>query len=135
MTTKSFTDAELTAALEKGGMLQLTRATVTADIYRAAEALGFWRIAIPCAGVASRNALLSRMSDVLQFPDYFGMNLDALYDCLTDQLSNTGKKGAVLVFEGMAAMPAEARKPVLETLLDVVQTLKLKKVILTIAVS
>jgi RNAse (barnase) inhibitor barstar len=71
------------------------------DLFMAAALLDFWRIEVDCKGVTTKAGLLTRIADTLQFPDHFGMNLDALYDCLTDQLSGTGKKGAVLVMRNM----------------------------------
>ncbi len=35
-------------------------------------------------GVKSKNELLEVFSEQLSFPDYFGKNWDALYDCLCD---------------------------------------------------
>ena len=32
----------------------------------------------------TKEALLERMGRVLGFPEYYGKNLDALYDCLTE---------------------------------------------------
>lgn len=32
----------------------------------------------------TKNKMLSYIAEELSFPDYFGNNLDALYDCLTD---------------------------------------------------
>jgi len=37
----------------------------------------------------STEDLLGALADALDFPDWFGMNLDALYDCLTDISSDT----------------------------------------------
>jgi RNAse (barnase) inhibitor barstar len=67
------------------------------DLFMAAAMLDFWRIEVDCKGVTTKAGLLTRIADTLQFPDHFGMNLDALYDCLTDQLSGSGKKGSVIV--------------------------------------
>ena len=67
--------------------------------------------------IADRNALHTRLKHALELPEYYGRNLDALYDCLTempectvtlissDALSSLGQYGkAVLsVFSDAAA--------------------------------
>ncbi|NLR75312.1 barstar family protein [Leeia aquatica] len=40
--------------------------------------------AIVSSDIKSFDALLQNLSEVLLFPDYFGKNLNALYDCLRD---------------------------------------------------
>ena len=39
---------------------------------------------INCAEIHSREEFHRILSQVLQFPEWYGNNLDALYDCLTD---------------------------------------------------
>ena len=39
---------------------------------------------IDCALIHSKEALHRAFAEALHFPAYYGMNLDALYDCLTD---------------------------------------------------
>lgn len=40
-------------------------------------------IVINCAGIRSREDLHRVLSEALHFPQWYGRNLDALYDCLT----------------------------------------------------
>ena len=116
--------AALLDELKEGGLCD-TAATLDA-LYHAAETLDYWRIAVPCAGAGSRNALLTKLADTLQFPDHFGMNLDALYDCITDQLLANKKKGAVLILQGAKKLPPEALSPVVDTLLDAAEFMQTK---------
>ncbi|EJW15798.1 barstar family protein [Paenibacillus alvei] len=37
--------------------------------------------------ISSRNAVHDVLSEVLELPDYYGRNLDALWDCLTEASS------------------------------------------------
>ena len=41
-------------------------------------------IIIDCGGCADKNELHARIAAALDFPDWYGHNLDALMDCLTD---------------------------------------------------
>ena len=41
-------------------------------------------ITIDCRGFLPRTGLHRAFADALSFPDHYGNNLDALYDCLTD---------------------------------------------------
>jgi RNAse (barnase) inhibitor barstar len=115
-------------------------ATVHDDLFMAAAMLDFWRIEVDCKGVTTKAGLLTRLADTLQFPDHFGMNLDALYDCLTDQLSGTGKKGAVLVMRNLhcneigedAATIKAVNKSLAGVFEDAVGFLRDEKVVLTV---
>ena len=41
-------------------------------------------ITIDCGGCADKKELHARIAAALSFPDWYGHNLDALMDCLTD---------------------------------------------------
>ena len=41
-------------------------------------------VTIDCGGCADKKELHARIADALDFPDWYGHNLDALMDCLTD---------------------------------------------------
>ena len=45
-------------------------------------------VTIDCGGCADKKDLHARIAAALGFPDWYGHNLDALMDCLTD-LENT----------------------------------------------
>jgi hypothetical protein len=42
------------------------------------------KITIDCGGCADKKELHARIAAALSFPDWYGHNLDALMDCLTD---------------------------------------------------
>jgi RNAse (barnase) inhibitor barstar len=48
--------------------------------------------------IHSKDLLLDTLAEVVDFPDYFGKNWDALLDCLRD-LSWRSSKGYVLLFD------------------------------------
>ncbi len=39
-------------------------------------------ITLDCAGLENAQALHEALAEALQFPEWYGKNLDALYDCL-----------------------------------------------------
>lgn len=41
-------------------------------------------VTISCGGIADKQTLHARIAEALDFPDWYGNNLDALMDCLTD---------------------------------------------------
>ena len=41
-------------------------------------------IIIDCGGIATKQELHEHIAETLGFPDWYGHNLDALMDCLTD---------------------------------------------------
>jgi len=55
----------------------------------------------------SRAGFFTEIARKLAFPDYFGRNWDAVYDCLTD-LNWLPAEGYVLVFDGFAALAKQA---------------------------
>jgi hypothetical protein len=90
---------DLKQLIAQGGLLR--DECTQDDAFMAAAELDYWRISIDCKGASTKAGLLTRIADTLQFPDYFGVNLDALHDCLTDQLLGSGKKGAVILLQGL----------------------------------
>ena len=41
-------------------------------------------VTIACGGIATKQELHECIAEALHFPDWYGCNLDALMDCLTD---------------------------------------------------
>lgn len=50
-------------------------------------------IEVPLNGAAGKLGVLAAIARGFAFPDWFGMNLDALYDALTDLPANRGESG------------------------------------------
>jgi RNAse (barnase) inhibitor barstar len=73
----------------------------------ALERLGLslgWRVArIELAGCHEKECLLERVAVALEFPDWFGHNWDAFFDCLTDLEWRRGP-GQLLVLEHVGGL-------------------------------
>ena len=59
------------------------------------------------AGCMDKETFLTRIAEALEFPDWFGRNWDAFFDCLTD-LSWLPASGYVLVLLNTAEMRRDA---------------------------
>lgn len=61
-------------------------------------------ITIDCGGCADKKELHARIAAALSFPDWYGHNLDALMDCLTDldetTVTLTGREGLPFAADG-----------------------------------
>ena len=66
-----------------------------------ASGLDFTRIDV--RGVSDKAGFLTAVASALEFPPYFGMNWDALHDCLTD-MSWRPAAGYVLLFSGLQCL-------------------------------
>lgn len=70
---------------------------------QAALALGFGWLHANFGGKRELAPILEKMGKELRLPDWYGANLDALADCLTDLAWNTAP-GYVLLIEGADAL-------------------------------
>lgn len=64
-----------------------------ATVEKAKRGPGQWRIDFK--GLKSRESMLKAVAAALGFPPHFGVNLDALYDCLTDLPLERGKQYSI----------------------------------------
>jgi RNAse (barnase) inhibitor barstar len=87
-------------------VLEMTAATATA-LERLARSLGLDAVRIDLAGCDDKPMLLERAAAALDFPDWFGGNWDAFYDCLAD-LGWRPARGYVLLVENTADMRRSA---------------------------
>ncbi|WP_420226851.1 barstar family protein [Pigmentiphaga litoralis] len=90
----SDTATPLHALLKDGGTLYRT-ALEPVTLHRAAHDLKLALFDIDCTRARTKSAVLRAIANAVDFPEHFGGNLDALYDCLTDTLLDQ-KRGMVL---------------------------------------
>lgn len=86
-------NAELLRDPSRAGLFRLQgvdRATLVAAGLEILEA--------DVAGCSDKQAVLEKLGRDLRFPDWYGANLDALYDCLTDLDAD---KGLALLITGL----------------------------------
>lgn len=87
----------------------------------AAENLNYSYRIIPCKVIDSNDCLhelLTNIAKGLHFPDYFGMNLDALYDSITDWILDCTQMGTVLILTDIYIYHNAALNRILNTLSD-----------------
>ncbi|MBF6618568.1 barstar family protein [Pollutimonas thiosulfatoxidans] len=83
--------------LQKGGLIDAS-AVSREEAIDAAQAAGMTGLIVHCDRARSRSAVLRAVVKAVDFPEFFGGNLDALYDCLCDTLLDH-KNGLFLWFD------------------------------------
>lgn len=86
----------LQALLRSGGPIDATESQYN-DIFAAAKATDMAAITIECDRARSRSAVLRAIVKAVDYPEFFGNDLDALYDCLCDTVLDQ-KTGLYLWF-------------------------------------
>lgn len=85
------------ALLESGGLFEAKTVDRPA-LLKQAEALGWGVFEINCDRARSRSAILRAIAKAVDYPEFFGNDLDALYDCLTDTLLEH-KPGLLMILD------------------------------------
>ncbi|MFA7504023.1 MAG: barstar family protein [Burkholderiaceae bacterium] len=76
-----------------------------------------------CSRATDRRAVLQAIADAADFPDWFGLNLDALFDCVTDLVpdASASRPGVVFVLQNLpesAGFDREARHALIDVFRD-----------------
>ncbi len=90
------------------------------ELRRWAEQAGHRFVLVECSGCVDRRSVLMAIGRAFAFPDWYGANLDALYDCLTD-LAERDEPGWLVVLERLpdeAAFNASDRAALLDAFRD-----------------
>lgn len=82
--------------LQKGGLIDVPVVSQKQALEAASQA-GLSAFVVDCDRARSRSAVLRAVVKAVDFPEYFGGNLDALYDCLCDTVLDH-KNGLFLWF-------------------------------------
>src|SRR5690606_33113519 len=69
--------------LQKGGLVDVVSSERN-EVLKVAEEVGMAAFVVDCDRARSRSAVLRAVVKAVDFPEFFGGNLDALYDCLCD---------------------------------------------------
>ncbi|MFA5489647.1 MAG: barstar family protein [Candidimonas sp.] len=85
--------------IRKGGLIDASVAT-QASLFQAAGGLGLSTFVVECDRARSRSAVLRAVVKAVDYPEFFGGNLEAFYDCLCDTILDQ-KQGAVLWFHNL----------------------------------
>jgi RNAse (barnase) inhibitor barstar len=106
----------------KGGVFR-SHAEVPEKALDAAKQSGLRVEKIGLQGARDKNAFLNAVARTLRFPDYFGHNWDAFYDCLTDLEHEKGEGVLVLLREasGFARAEPEEFAAAVDALQDAVE--------------
>jgi len=96
--------------------LYLRRAVLDPDVAWLEER-AYAVVEFDCLAWVDERHMHEALAETLSFPDYYGMNLDALNDCMTD-VSVPVESGLVLVFRRFDAFASEQRR-VAQALLDI----------------
>jgi RNAse (barnase) inhibitor barstar len=100
-------------------IVQSIRAYSVAELMEAAEQSGQHFLYANCANAQSKQEVLEGIAKAFTFPEHFGKNLDALYDCMTDLVHRAGQQpGFIVVLEQLPDNPRFDRET-REQLLDV----------------
>ncbi|MBU4611242.1 barstar family protein [Achromobacter sp. GG226] len=96
----TITHDSLQALIQQGGMLQTHPREPLAA---AAEALGYVVFDVDCSRAKSKSAVLRAIASAVDYPEFFGSNLDALLDCLTATVLDAQRPGALVLLVGINA--------------------------------
>lgn len=90
------------------------------ELQRWAERAGHEFVLAECSDCVDKHSVLTAIGRAFAFPQWYGANLDALYDCLTD-VPDRGRSGWVVVLARLPQEPglsAEERAALLDVFRD-----------------
>jgi RNAse (barnase) inhibitor barstar len=106
----------------RSNIVQSIRAFRVQDLQESATALGQHFLYANLATAQSKQDVLDMIAQQFTFPQNFGKNFDALYDCMTDPLHKSGPQpGFIVVLEHIPAngkFDKEAREQLLDIFRD-----------------
>lgn len=119
------TQQALQQQLLQGGELQISTQSLD-EVLEVAEKSGLTAFAVECDRARNRSAVFRAVVKAVDFPEFFGGNLDSLYDCLSDTVLDQ-KDGLFLWFNklhsGDPALEQDV-KAIIDVCLDVSELAK-----------
>lgn len=107
----------------RSNIVQAIRAYSIDDLARAAQDTGQHFLYAELTQAQTKADVLEIIARAFLFPEHFGKNLDALYDCLTNAVHSAGPQvGFIVVLDqipGSARFDRDAREQLLDTFADV----------------
>ncbi|WP_373921681.1 barstar family protein [Undibacterium cyanobacteriorum] len=100
-------------------MVQSIRANRVTDLQHSAEELGHHFLYAYCGQAGNKDDVLQAIGKAFGFPEHFGQNFDALYDCLTDSVHRAGKQNGFVVVVEQIPYTDGFDRDARETLIDV----------------
>lgn len=85
------------------------------QVLRLASDLGWRTYRLDTAGTGDKDALMDLLARVLDLPEWFGRNWDALADCLADL---DARPGSLVLWEHAQTLPAPLREDLAELLAE-----------------
>lgn len=111
--------------LLQGGLIQTPTQSLD-EVLQIAESTGITVFVVECDRARNRSAVLRAVVKAVDFPEFFGSDLDALYDCLSDTMLDQ-KDGLFLWFNklhsGDPALEQDA-KAIIDICMDVSELAK-----------
>lgn len=90
------------------------------SLLKKAEDQKFYIVDFNCTKLKHTKDLLEEFAIKMKFPDYFGNNFNALFDCLSD-LDWLPNNGYLLVFENSDELLSYETEDVLDSFLDILK--------------
>ncbi|RMX04200.1 barnase inhibitor [Corticibacter populi] len=105
--------------LVRPNIVQSIRAYHPADLQAVAACLGQHFLYADLAEATTKQRILEEIGRQFMLPAYFGRNLDALYDCLTDTILHAGAQPGFIVVLEHIPISIKFDKEMREQLVDV----------------
>jgi len=124
-TLEKETAMEMPLRTVKTNIVQSIRAYTVKDLQNAATEMGHHFLYANLAKAQSKQDVLDLIGAQFTFPQHFGKNFDALYDCMTDPIYKSGTQpGFIVVLEHIpsnAKFDKESREQLLDVFRDVAE--------------
>lgn len=114
--------------IKEGGLFE-TRSEQQEELIALAQEAGLTTMVAECDRARSRSAVLRAVAKAVDYPEFFGNDLEALYDCLCETVLDQ-KNGLYLWFNKLHTgddIIAQATQEILQVCVDVVDYASNKK--------